>query len=173
MSESTVLTAIVCAHDAMVRQATGAAVEQEGYRLDGEVASGLDTVRLAEIVKPDLVVIDNDLPGQPGIDWVPELHSTLPLAAILLVANDEHIRQRAMEYGVFGVVYRSQLSELNGALRRAREWLSNPDLHQAGERRTGKDRRQGQNWSKVTTERRSGDDRRDGDADDDSTDSSW
>jgi DNA-binding NarL/FixJ family response regulator len=173
MSETTELTAIVCAHDVMVRQATGAAVEQEDYRLGGEVVGGLDLVHLAEIVKPDLVVIDNDLPGQPGIDWVPELHGTLPLAAILLIANDEHILERAMEYGAFGVVYRSRLTELNGALRRAREWLSDPELHLAGERRTGKDRRQGQNWSKVTTERRSGDDRREPDDGADPAETSW
>jgi DNA-binding NarL/FixJ family response regulator len=172
MSESTELTAIVCAHDAMVRQAAGAAVEQEAYRLAGEVSSGVDAVRLAELVKPDLIVLDNDLPGQPGIDWVPELHTTLPMTAILLVANDEHIRERAMEYGAFGVVYRTELTELNGALRRARAWLSDPELHLPGERRTGQDRRQIQNWGKVTSERRSGNDRRD-DGGEDPAGDSW
>lgn len=160
MTETTDLTAIVCAQDTMVRQATAAAVEHEDYHLAGETGSGPDTIRLAEMVKPDLIVIDNDLPGQYGIDWIRELHDTLPLAAILLIANDEHIRDRAMEYGAFGVVYRSQLSELNGALRRARAWLDDPELHVDGERRTGRDRRQGQDWSRVTTERRQGNDRR-------------
>jgi DNA-binding NarL/FixJ family response regulator len=160
MSDGDVLSAIVCASDAMVRTAASTAVEQEGYRLAGQVGSGPDAISLAELIKPDLLVIDNDLHGQPGVEWVPELRETLPLAAILLIANDEHIRERAMEYGAFGVVYRTQLTELNGALQRARAWLDDPELHGTGERRTGKDRRQGQDWSRVTSERRRGGDRR-------------
>ena len=149
-----------CAADAMVRQTVAAAIEQAGYELAGETSSGRDTVELARYVQPDLIVIDNDLPWNPGIEWVQELHEAHPVTVILLVANDTSIRDRAMELGAFGVVYRSQMSEMEGALRRAGQWLADPQLRVDGERRTGKDRRWHQDWMKVTTERRSGIDRR-------------
>lgn len=156
----TTMKGLVCAADTMVRQTAAAAVEQAGYELAGETASGRDTVELARYVRPDVIVIDNDLPWNPGIEWVKELHEEHPVTVILLIANDPSIRERAMEHGAFGVVYRSQLSELEGALRRAGQWLADPDLRVDGERRTGKDRRWHQDWMKVTTERRSGIDRR-------------
>jgi DNA-binding NarL/FixJ family response regulator len=154
---------LVCASDSMVRQAASSAIVQAGYELAGETASGADTVALARFTNPDLFILDNDLPGQSGIDWVPELQRDHPTAAVLLIANDENIRARAMEYGAFGVVYRSQLAELEGALRRAAAWLADPELRQPGERRTGKDRRWHQDWMQVTHERRAGGDRRQAD----------
>jgi DNA-binding NarL/FixJ family response regulator len=151
---------LVCASDSMVRHAAASAVVQAGYDLAGETSSGPDTLELARFIEPDLFVLDNDLPGRVGVEWVPELHEAYPTAAVLLIANDESILERAMSNGAFGVVYRTQLAELAGALRRAWQWLEDPTLRQPGERRTGKDRRHHQDWMKVTTERRSGDDRR-------------
>jgi DNA-binding NarL/FixJ family response regulator len=151
---------LVCAADAMVRTTCAAAVSQAGFELVGETDSGADTIALATYVHPDLIVIDNDLPWNPGVEWVTQLHDEHPLTAILLIANDQSIRERAVTHGAFGVVYRSNLGELEGAIKRAAEWLANPELRKPGERRTGKDRRWHQDWMKVTHERRTGVDRR-------------
>jgi len=157
MSEGTrIWKGLVCAADAMVRTTCSAAVSHAGFELAGETDSGADTVALATYVRPDLIVIDNDLPWNPGVEWVTQLHDEHPLAAILLIANDQSIRERAVAQGAFGVVYRSNLGELEGALKRATEWLAIPELRKPGERRTGKDRRWHQDWMKVTHERRSG-----------------
>lgn len=166
MDEATAMKGLVCAADGMVRETAGSAVEAAGYELVGEVSNGSDALQLSRLVEPDLVVIDDVLPGRAGIEWVPELLENHPTLAVLLIANDPNIRERAMDVGVFGVVYRTNLSELDGALRRARAWLEDPDLRRPGERRTGRDRRQKTEWSKVTTERRSGIDRRQTDGDD-------
>jgi DNA-binding NarL/FixJ family response regulator len=165
MADTATLKGLVCAGDAMVRQTVAAAITLGGYELVGETQNGPDTLGLAGFVAPDVIVIDNDLPGRFGVEWIPDLLSAHPTTAILLLANDDQIRDRAMAAGAFGVVYRSQLSELEGALRRAREWLSDPDLRSPGERRTGKDRRHHQDWAKVTAERRSGAERRLSDGD--------
>ncbi len=158
--EPTRLKALVCAADALVRQAAGAATTHGGYELVGEVSSGPDALELSRLVAPDLVVIDDLLTGRRGVDWIPDLLDEHPTAAVLLIANDPGIRDRAMAEGAFGVIYRTALSELEGALRRARAWLEDPELRQPGERRTGRDRRHDQDWTKVTSERRAGIDRR-------------
>jgi len=160
MGESEAFKALVCAADSMIRQTLASGVIQGGYELVGETDSGQATEELAKLVQPDLILIDNELPWRPGVEWVATLADDHPLAAIFLIANDASIRDRAVTQGAFGVVYRYQLSELAGALGRAHAWLSDDTRRQVGERRTGRDRRQRQEWSKVTTERRSGGDRR-------------
>jgi DNA-binding NarL/FixJ family response regulator len=160
MGEPSVLKGLVCSADTLVRQTMSATVVKADYELVGETDDGPSTIELSRMVKPDLLVIDNDLPWRPGVEWVADLAADHPLAAILLLANDQGIRERAVECGAFGVVYRNNLSELSGALGRARAWLEDPERRKLGERRTGRDRRQRQEWAKVTTERRSGGDRR-------------
>lgn len=153
-------TALVCAHDDITRRAVGAAVEDAGYQLLGETASALDMMELVPMTEPDLIVLDNDLPSRLGVEWLPELRAAVPRAAVLLLANDEHIHERATQEGAFGVVYKTELHELEGALARAWRWLNDPELRKPLERRRGGDRRQGYDWSQVTHERRGGEDRR-------------
>jgi hypothetical protein len=68
-----------------------------------------------------------------------------------------------MQAGAFGVVYKTKLPELSGALRRVKEFITTADERDPDERRTGKDRRQHQDWNKVTSERRTHDRRDSGD----------
>ncbi len=138
-------------------------MERCGYELVGSAASALDALQLTSMTHPDLLVIDNALPTQPGIEWIPEFRELVPDAAIILIANDPGIRERAHETGVLGVVYRKQLTELDGTLNRAHRWLTNPETRQPFERRAGGDRRQQQDWTKVTHERRTGEERRERD----------
>lgn len=154
------LRGLVCASDSMIREAAAAAVTAAEYDLVAETSSVADTLEMLKLISTDLIVIDNDLPRALAIEWLSDLHESAPLAAILLIANDEAILDRAMRDGAFGVVYKKELSELSGALQRARAWLNDPDLRKPGERRTGSDRRRKQDWGKVTSERRSGEDRR-------------
>jgi DNA-binding NarL/FixJ family response regulator len=161
MDDAEVFTSAICASDDMVRQVIAASVRQAGYDIRSETVQGADLVESCRYLGPDLIVVDNDLPWRSGIDWIPELRDAHPTTAILLVANDPGIRDHAVESGAFGVVYKQQLSELDGALGRARAWLADPELRKPGERRTGRDRRVRQDWNKVTSERRTGDDRRD------------
>jgi DNA-binding NarL/FixJ family response regulator len=160
MNAADVFTSAICASDDTVRQVIAVAVTNAGYDLVSETTQGAALVESARFIGPDVIVLDNDLPWRPGIEWLPELHEAHPTCAILLVANDPGIRNHAVEIGAFGVVYKNQLSELEGALARARAWLSDPELRKPGERRTGRDRRTKQDWNKVTSERRSGGDRR-------------
>lgn len=157
------LKGLVCASDHLIRETLSSAVQRCGYELVGSADSALDALELTSMTHPDLLVIDNALPTRPGIEWVPELRERVPDAAILLIANDPGISERAHGMGVLGVVYRTEMTELDGALGRARRWLTDPETRQPFERRGGGDRRQGQDWTKVTHERRAGAERREHD----------
>jgi DNA-binding NarL/FixJ family response regulator len=154
------LNALVCATDTMVRQTLSSTVTAENYVLAGEVDSAQNLLQLVALTEPHLIVVDNDLPNRQAIEWLPEIVTAAPEAAVLLIANDQGIREAAMAGGAFGIVYKTNLHELSGALGRARQWLEDPDLHASGERRTGKDRRWHDDWNQVTNQRRSGGDRR-------------
>lgn len=157
----TALTSAICASDDMVRQVIATAVRHADIEVVSETTLADDLVSTAVLVEPDLIVVDNDLPWRSGLSCLAELYEALPTSAILLVANDRSVRDHAMELGAFGVVYKQEFTEIDGAIGRARAWLSDPELRKPGERRTGRDRRVHQDWNKVTTERRGGGDRRD------------
>jgi DNA-binding NarL/FixJ family response regulator len=161
MTDAPAFTSAICASDDMVRQVIASAVRHAEFEIESETTAAADLVESIRYLTPDLIVLDNDLPWRSGIDVIPELYEAHPTSAILLVANDPGIRDHAVSVGAFGVVYKRELSEIEGALRRARTWLSDPELRKPGERRTGRDRRIQQDWNQVTTERRSGTDRRD------------
>lgn len=161
MTEAQPFTSAICASDEMVRQVIASAVRHAGFEIESETTAGADLVESTRFLTPDLIVLDNDLPWRSGIEVIPDLYEAHPTSAILLVANDPSIRDHAVSLGAFGVVYKRQLSEIEGALARAKTWLSDPELRKPGERRTGRDRRVQQDWNQVTSERRTGGDRRD------------
>lgn len=154
------LTAIVCDGEPDTRSVVVRLAEDAGYEVVGAVDTAPDAIALTRMLQPQLVVIDQDLPYLTGLAVLPQLKEASPSTEVLLLTRDETLRDVAMEAGAFGVVYRTRLSELSGALGRAREFLETADERPAGERRTGKDRRQHQDWNKVTSERRRGEDRR-------------
>ena len=154
--------AIVCAYDAMIRGTAVSAIESGDFELVSAVSTAPDLLFLLGEGPVIVVVLDNELPGQLGVDWIGEIHGLAPDAALILLTNDQTdvLYERAMAAGAFGIVYKTQMSELHGALTRAHGWLTDPEQHKPGERRSGDDRRFEQDWTKVTQQRRSDSDRR-------------
>ncbi|MDZ7733032.1 MAG: response regulator [Acidimicrobiia bacterium] len=137
------------------------AAETAGYEVLAATDNGPDMLTLVEQYHPDLVLLDEDLHYLTGLDALPEIRESSPSTEVILLTRDEELRELAMRAGAFGVVYKTRLTELPGALGRAREFLESDRA--PGDRRTGRDRRRRQDWQQVTRERRSGGDRRRGD----------
>ena len=156
------LTSAVCASDALVRETLDAAIEASDFTIAYSVGNAPDLIRLATDTPVSLVVLDNELAGMLGVDWIESVRDAAPGTTVLLVTNDltQALNDRAMEAGAFGVVHKTRLQDLNGALGRAHSWLRTGADVEAGERRSGTDRRHHQDWQQVTHERRSGSDRR-------------
>ena len=67
----------------------------------GEAADAAEAVRKAQALQPDLVLLDNHLPGATGVQAIPELKEAAPAARIVLltVSEDADDLQAALQSG--------------------------------------------------------------------------
>jgi two-component system, NarL family, nitrate/nitrite response regulator NarL len=75
----------------------------------GEAADAGEARRGASTLQPDVVLLDNHLPGVRGIDALPELKAAAPAARILMltVSEDEQDLATALQAGAQGYVLKT------------------------------------------------------------------
>ena len=108
---------------AMVRGALAALLTLEGdIEIVAEVGNGNDVVPAALTAKPDVALLDIEMPGCDGITAAAALHVQLPLCRILILTTfgrPGYLR-KAMESGVVGFLLKDAPSaQLATAIRRA------------------------------------------------------
>ncbi len=75
----------------LLRQALRRALEDNGLTVVGEAADGEEAVRLAESLRPDIVVMDVTMPVMGGIEATAIVHEHLPnIRIVVLTMHDEH-----------------------------------------------------------------------------------
>ena len=88
----------------------------------GQASRGDEVVGLALTVRPDVALLDIEMPGQSGLDAAAELGRALPDCRILILTTfgrPGYLR-RAMEEGAAGFLLKdAPASELAAAIRRA------------------------------------------------------
>lgn len=99
----------------------------------GEAGDAPEAVRKAQALQPDLVLLDNHLPGVTGIQALPELREAAPLARVVLltVSEDERDLQQALRGGASGYLLKTMDGdELTAAIRRVMQGhpVVSPDL---------------------------------------------
>ena len=112
----------------------------------GEASDGAEAVRLAEQLRPQVIVMDCALPGMSGLDATRRILQKFPDTAILMLSmhsEDTWVHQ-AMAAGARGYILKSAVDmELVTAIRRvvAGEVVLDPQLSRAstlkGERNSG------------------------------------
>ncbi|QKG23641.1 response regulator transcription factor [Actinomadura verrucosospora] len=93
---------------------------EDGVDVVGQVASGPDIVPAAERHRPDVAVIDIDLPGKDGVEAAAELRDRLPECRVLILTALSRPGQlrRALAAGVAGFVPKDlRPAELVAAIR--------------------------------------------------------
>src|SRR6266566_5248827 len=108
---------------AMVRGALAALLTLEGdIEIVAEVGNGNDVVPAALTAKPDVALLDIEMPGCDGITAAAALHAQLPSCRILILTTfgrPGYLR-KAMESGVVGFLLKDAPSaQLATAIRRA------------------------------------------------------
>ena len=86
----------------------------------GQVSDGLEAVRQAEKLQPDLVLLDITLPGLNGIQAARQIRQVAPESRILFVSENQspEIAEAALNTGAQGYVIKSDASrELLPAIR--------------------------------------------------------
>jgi DNA-binding NarL/FixJ family response regulator len=89
---------------ALVRAAVRQAITAPDVEMVAEAATAEDALQLALHVRPDVLLVDIDLPGMDGVDLVRELAPRLPDTRIVMltVSSADHHLVDAMRYGATG-----------------------------------------------------------------------
>lgn len=88
----------------------------------GDAADAGQAQRKAEELQPDVILLDNHLPGVNGVDALPALHAAAPAARILMltVSEDENDLAAALRGGAIGYLLKTtEGDDLAAAIRRA------------------------------------------------------
>jgi len=104
----------------VVRQSLRAMLEgQPDFSVIGEAVEGFEAVRLAERLRPDVMVVDLHMPGLNGIEVVRQVTGRAPAtqALVLSVESDERNVREALTNGAAGYVVKdAPASELIQAI---------------------------------------------------------
>ncbi len=112
---------------ALVRSAIRQALTADDVEVVGEAATAEEALELATRLRPDVLLLDIDLPGLNGIEVVRELAPRLPATRIVMltVSNDRRDLLDAVRHGAAGYLTK----DLSGdALLRAVRGLRRGDL---------------------------------------------
>ena len=89
---------------ALVRAAVRQAITAPGIEMVAEAATAEEALVLAPAIRPDVLLVDIDLPGMDGVSLVRELAPRLPGTRILMltVSSADHHLLDAIRYGAVG-----------------------------------------------------------------------
>ena len=100
------------------------------FQIVGETADGLDAVRKAEELQPDLIVLDIGLPTLNGIEAARRIRNLSPKSKILFVSQESFadVVQEALSVGAMGYVIKAfagnELLPAVGAVLENRQFIS-------------------------------------------------
>ena len=85
-----------------------------GLQVIGEAANRLDALAVAAREHPDLILLDLDLGGSSGLDFLPELLVIAPAARVLILTglHDAELHRRAVRLGAMGVVVKDKAAKV-------------------------------------------------------------
>jgi DNA-binding NarL/FixJ family response regulator len=107
-------------HDVVRRGIRSVLSAECDWEVVGEAAAGMDAIRKAEELKPDLVLLDISLPDMSGIDVAPRIRQASPDSKILFLSQHDSIQvaNEALKTGARGFVAKADAArELPGAIR--------------------------------------------------------
>lgn len=90
----------------VVRRGLRVLLERAGYHIVGEAGTGREAVRLAELLHPDMAILDLSMPELDGLEAGKEIRQTSPDTKVLLfsVYEDPYFIRQAEEAGFGGYV---------------------------------------------------------------------
>jgi DNA-binding NarL/FixJ family response regulator len=99
-------------------------LQKTELQIIAEVSDGLEAVRKAQELQPDLILLDIGLPGLNGIEAARRIRTLSPQSRILFVSQESSadVIEEAMNSGALGYVVKTQAaSDLLAAVEAVRE----------------------------------------------------
>ncbi len=96
--------------------------ETGGVQVVGEATTGQEAVELAERLRPDILLMDINMPRLNGLQAIEQLHAACPEVRIVVLSmhSDATVVRQALQSGARGYLLKSSLaSELTLAIRAA------------------------------------------------------
>lgn len=122
MSETTPIRIVLCEDQTLMREGLRTVLELEpGFQVVGEAADGAEGVRLAEEARPDIVLMDVQMPRQNGVEATAAITARgLPCRVVILTTFDyEDYVFDAIKAGAVGYLLKdTPASELATTIRR-------------------------------------------------------
>lgn len=94
--------------------------ESEGYHVVGKTEDGPQTVKMAEELSPDLLILSHRLKGLSGVEVLRQIRKCCPGTQVILLCEyaDFSIAQQAVRYGISGLLLKPlEPEDLLGAVR--------------------------------------------------------
>lgn len=90
-------------------------------RVVGEASSGLEAIEIVDRIEPDVVVLDEMMPGLTGVETALQLRARRPMLAIVLCSAhvDEEVRRKAKAGNIDICISKDEVSRLPQAILEA------------------------------------------------------
>ncbi len=113
MEPETPLRVLLVDDHALVRSAVRQALDAPDIEVVGEAASAEQAIELAMRLRPDVVLLDIDLPGMSGVEAVREMAPRLPDTKIVMltVSTDRRDLLGAIRHGAVGYLTKDLTGE--------------------------------------------------------------
>jgi two-component system nitrate/nitrite response regulator NarL len=122
LSSTTIRILVVDDHTLFRRGLTALLAREPLFEVVGDAADAGEAQRRAQELQPDLILLDNHLPGVRGVDALPALREAAPAARVLMltVSEDEQDLAAALKGGAAGYLLKTIDGDaLASAIRRA------------------------------------------------------
>ncbi|MGB3893229.1 MAG: ANTAR domain-containing response regulator [Mycolicibacter sinensis] len=91
---------LIAEDEALIRLDLAEMLREEGYEVVGEAGDGQEAVELAELLRPDLVILDVKMPRRDGIDAASEIAAKRIAPIVMLTAfSQRDLVERARDAG--------------------------------------------------------------------------
>ena len=82
-----------------VREVLRIHAEHRGLKVVGEAVDGLVAVALAQLLDPDAIILDQELPGRPGLATLRLLRRRAPRSVVVMYSSHPSIEKAALAAG--------------------------------------------------------------------------